>query len=177
MGYAGGSKEQPSYHSMGDHTESLQVIFDPSKVTYEELLAIFWSARDHSRQAWSRQYWNICFYHNEEQRKAAEAASLQMANRTGRKVQTPLMAAGTFWPAEDYHQKYRLRGESSLATEIKSYFADELSFAKSTAAARINGYLAGYGSAKELEDNLSKLGLSKDGQRLLERRHKTYRKY
>ena len=162
---------------MGDHTESLQVVFDPSIVTYENLLTVFWSARDHSRQAWSRQYWNICFYHNEQQRKTAEAASLELANKTGRKVRTPLMAAGTFWPAEDYHQKYRLRGESSLAAEIKSYFSDEQSFAKSTAAARINGYLAGYGSAKEFQENLNKLGLSEDAQLLLERRHKTYRKY
>ena len=153
----------------------MQVVFDPKVVSYEDLLDVFWSWRDHSRQSWSRQYWNICFYENEKQKTAAEAARKNWSARTGRTPQTPLMPAGKFWPAEDYHQKYRLRGETSLATELKAYFPDELSFAKSTATARINGYLAGYGSAKQLESDIAQLGLSENGQRTLEMRHKTYR--
>ncbi|MGB5616246.1 MAG: peptide-methionine (S)-S-oxide reductase, partial [Desulfobacterales bacterium] len=72
MGYAGGTKEAPTYHSLGDHTETIQIDYDPSQVSYNDLLDIFWQNHDPSSRAWSKQYMAAVFYHTDEQKKLAE---------------------------------------------------------------------------------------------------------
>ena len=76
--------------------------------------------------------------------------------------------------AEDYHQKYRLRGENTLFKDLKKRFPQDSNFTRSTAAARINGYLAGYGSKSQLEKELPVLGLGDPSQQLLRSRHGTF---
>jgi hypothetical protein len=83
-------------------------------------------------------------------------------------VRTEIAPLTTFWIAEDYHQKYRLR-QSPLADELHAIYPDEADFVASTAAARINGWLDGYGDPKQLERDIARLGLSDDGQKLLRR--------
>ena len=72
MGYAGGKKSNPTYHDLGDHTETLQIDFDPDVITYDELLEIFWASHNPGRKSWSRQYMAAVFYHNHKQKKAIE---------------------------------------------------------------------------------------------------------
>ncbi|MEJ2315296.1 MAG: peptide-methionine (S)-S-oxide reductase [Nitrospirota bacterium] len=71
MGYAGGRKGNPTYHSLGDHSEAIQIDYDPEKVSYEELLRVFWGGHDPGSQSWSRQYRNILFYHDPKQKELA----------------------------------------------------------------------------------------------------------
>lgn len=79
------------------------------------------------------------------------------------------MPAGTFWPAEDYHQKYHLRGQPLLLRELQAIYPNEADFVRSTAAARINGYLGGNGTLAQLEGELPLLGLTPEaGRRLRE---------
>ena len=82
VGYCGGSKPNPTYRSMGDHAETIQIDFDPTRITYEQLLELFWTSHNPCRSAWSRQYMSAIFYEGEQQRAAID--------ETRRKfVQTP----------------------------------------------------------------------------------------
>jgi hypothetical protein len=104
------------------------------------------------------------FYHNEEQ----EALAIQTRNEVGaelkRQVQTTIAPASTFYTAEDYHQKYNLRSRKAIAAELMAIYPDVEDLVDSTAATRVNGYLGGFGSRTQLEDELGDLGLSSSSQ-------------
>ena len=72
-----------------------------------------------------------------------------------------------FWRAEDYHQKYRLRGVNDLMAEFGSMFPDVRSFVDSTASARVNGYVGGNGTLTQVQETVGRLGLSEAGQEKL----------
>ena len=163
VGYCGGSTEAPTYRSIGDHAETIQIDFDPKRISYEQLLELFWTTHNSCRSAWSRQYMSAVFYSNEAQREAIEATREQFV-KTPDQVQTEIVPLVKFWIAEDYHQKYRLRHEGPLDDELHAIYPDEADYVNSTAAARVNGYLDGYGSNEQLEREIAKLGLSLEGQ-------------
>ena len=118
VGYAGGSKKNPTYEEVctetTGHMESIQVTFDPSQISYPQILEIFWRQIDPTDAAGQfcdkgESYRSAIFYHDETQRKQAEEskATLEKSGRYGgKKIATPIIAAGDFWPAEDYHQSY-----------------------------------------------------------------------
>jgi peptide-methionine (S)-S-oxide reductase len=117
-GFAGGQLKNPTYEqvSMGStgHAESVQVIYDPRKVTYAQLLDTFWhniDPLDGGGQFCDRgnQYRSAIFYGNEEEHKAAEESKARVQARLGRPVQTQIVPAGAFYPAEEYHQDFYLR--------------------------------------------------------------------
>ena len=80
VGYAGGAKENPTYHNLGDHTETLQIDYDSSKISYEKLLELFWEEHDPTSRSWSRQYKAVVFYHDEEQKRLAIAGRDRAGN-------------------------------------------------------------------------------------------------
>ena len=92
-----------------------------------------------------------------------------MAAQLGRQVHTVIEAASTFYPAEDYHQKFRLQQDPVLTAEYDALYPDMKDFMNSTAVGRVNGYLGGYGSSAQLKKEIDSLGLSPEGRkRLLE---------
>jgi len=116
-GYTGGNKLNPSYEQVSSgttgHAEAVQVVYDPKKVGYEKLLDVFWHNVDPTvtnRQFCDTgtQYRTAIFYHDEAQRKAAEAslAALQKSKPFKDPIVTPIQMAGPFYPAEDYHQNF-----------------------------------------------------------------------
>lgn len=167
VGYSGGSKASPTYKSLGDHTETIQIDFDPTKITYEQILNIFWNSHDPSGWSWSKQYRNVVFYHNEEQKRSAEKTRNRMAKQTGKKVSTEIKPASTFYLAEDYHQKFRLQQDHLLSAEYDAIYPDIKDFVDSTAISRVNGYLGGYGNSAQLRKEIKSLGLSEAGQKRL----------
>ena len=169
VGYCGGSTKSPTYRSIGDHAETIQIDFDPKRISYEQLLELFWTTHNPCRNAWSRQYMSAVFYENEEQREAIDATRHKFVKMPDQ-VQTEIARLETFWIAEDYHQKYRLRHEGLIDEELHAIYPNEPDFVNSTAAARLNGYLDGHGTSKQLEAEIAKLGLSDEGQALL-RKH------
>lgn len=168
VGYAGGSTPDPTYEDIGDHTEAVEVEFDPSRLGYRELLAVFWSEHDPSHRSFSRQYRAAVFWSGEEQRRLAEASRDETARRSGRKIETSLEPLRSFTPAEDYHQKYYLRSERRIAAALRRIYPGEREFAASTAAARINGYLGGHGGPARLAGEIDSLGLSGEARAALE---------
>jgi methionine-S-sulfoxide reductase len=167
VGYAGGSTEDPTYHHLGDHSETVQIDYDPTVISYEELLDVFWGNHDPTGRPWSRQYQAFVFYHSDEQRRLAEETRDRVAERLRREVRTEVVPFSTFYLAEAYHQKYRLRQAPGIANEFRAMYPDDEDLVRSTAAARVNGYLGSNGSCEQLEEELSGLGLSASGRQNL----------
>ena len=117
VGYMGGHTEGPTYGDVCSgstgHAETVQVIYDPLKLSYEKLLETFWNKHDpttKNRQGpdIGSQYRSIIFYHNEEQKKLAVKSKekLEASGRYKGPIVTEIIPAPTFYPAEDYHQQY-----------------------------------------------------------------------
>lgn len=156
----------PTYRSMGDHAETIQVDFDPKQISYEHLLELFWTSHNPCRSAWSRQYMSAVFYHDEDQLRAIENTRRQFV-KNPEQVQTEIAPMTKFWLAENYHQKYRLRHAAAIDKELHAIYPDEIDYVNSTAAARLNGFLDRYGEPEQLEQVIEKLGLSATAQDLL----------
>ena len=169
VGYSGGEMLYPTYRSMGDHSESIQIDYDPARISYEELLDVFWKNHDPTHRPWRRQYMSAIFYHNDKQHQLALETMAREEKRRKKKIHTAILPSGKFYLAEDYHQKYQLQHHRELMTEFKTMFPRPIDFINSTAAARVNGYVSGYGTAEAVEANIGDLGLSVAGsKRLLE---------
>jgi peptide-methionine (S)-S-oxide reductase len=125
-GYAGGSKSNPSYREVGTgrtgHAESVQVIYDPARISYKGLLDIYWhhidpltlnaAFCDHGPQ-----YRSIIFYRDAEQQRLAEASkrALDQSGRFPTPIVTAIQPATAFYPAEEYHQQYYKKNPASYA--------------------------------------------------------------
>ncbi len=121
---------------------------------------MFWGSDNHCAQAWSRQYMSAVFYANDEQQRLALQTRDRAAQRAGRPITTEVLPLQTFYLAEGYHQKYRLRGRREFMREFQAMYPNEADFVNSTAAARVNGFLGGEGSAELLDKEIDSYGLS-----------------
>ncbi len=126
VGYTGGTVANPTYHNVctgrTGHAEAVRLTYDPAKVTYEQLLDVFWKIHDPTqlnRQGpdVGSQYRSAIFFHDAEQEEAARAslAKLDTSGRFRRPIVTEISPAGTFWRAEDYHQRYHEKQGGSCA--------------------------------------------------------------
>jgi len=117
VGYTGGHTKDPSYHEVGaggtGHAESIEVEYDPSKVSYDKLLEVFWAnvdPTDASGQFCDKgdQYRSAIFYHDQAQKQAAEKSKTEAAKRlkVPGPIVTEIVPASTFYRGEDYHQSY-----------------------------------------------------------------------
>ncbi len=116
-GYTGGHKVNPTYEEVSSgttgHVEAVRVIYDPSKITYEELLDVFWKQIDPTDAGGQfvdrgSQYRTAIFYHTPQQKAAAEKSkdALEKSGRFKKPIATMIIPASEFYPAEDYHQDY-----------------------------------------------------------------------
>ncbi len=117
VGYSGGTLKNPTYKdvcsSETGHAEVVEIGYDPSIVSYEELINIFWNIHDPTslnRQGWDigTQYRSVIFYHNEEQKKTALLAksTLEKAGKYKKQIVTEIKPVSEFFIAEEYHQRY-----------------------------------------------------------------------
>jgi len=167
VGYAGGQTDDPTYSSIGDHTETVQVDYDPERITYAQLLDIFWKSHRPTKQSWSRQYMNAVFYQNEQQRRLSMASKTAVEKKIGRTVKTEVVPLQSFTMAEDYHQKYILKRYYDLKNEMSRIYPRHQEFVDSTAVARLNGYAGGNGTKDQLSWEIESLGLSAEGKKAL----------
>jgi peptide-methionine (S)-S-oxide reductase len=117
VGYTGGTLSNPSYKDVctdrTGHAEAVEVEYDPSKLSYDKLLDVFWENHDPTqlnRQGpdWGTQYRSAIFFTSPEQEPAAKASKerLEKSGRYGKPIVTQIVPASTFYAAEDYHQQY-----------------------------------------------------------------------
>jgi peptide-methionine (S)-S-oxide reductase len=130
VGYEGGTLENPSYEDvcshMTGHAEVVEVTYDPERISYDDLLEVFWRKHDPTqlnRQGWDigDQYRSVIFFHDDEQREAAERSAEQEQGRHSRPVVTLVEPAQTFYVAEDYHQQYlEKRGQATCTPALRT---------------------------------------------------------
>lgn len=117
VGYTGGRKKNPTYKEVSSgatgHAEAIEIIYDPAKTSYDELLDVFWHNIDPTTLNGQfadkgTQYRTAIFYHSEEQKRLALASkeSLEKSGKFLKPIVTEIVPAAEFYPAEDYHQKY-----------------------------------------------------------------------
>ncbi len=131
VGYMGGHTENPSYPQVctdqTGHAEVVQVTYDPAMLSYEKLLEVFWHSHNPTlvnRQGpdVGSQYRSVIFYYDDEQKNSAEQskATLTAENKYAKPIVTEIIPAATFYPAEEYHQKYlQKKGLSSCHVDFE----------------------------------------------------------
>ena len=128
VGYSGGTLENPTYEDVCSHTtghaEVVEVTYDPERVSYEQLLEVFWRKHDPTqlnRQGWDigDQYRSVVFFHDREQQEAALRSKAQEQASWSAPIVTHIEPAETFYEAEDYHQQYlEKRGRASCTPAL-----------------------------------------------------------
>jgi peptide-methionine (S)-S-oxide reductase len=130
VGYTGGNSVNPTYHDVctdrTGHAEAVEIEYEPTKISYDQLLNVFWENHDPTqlnRQGpdWGTQYRSVVFFHSPEQETAAKESkkTLEESGRFNKPVVTQIVPATTFYEAEDYHQQY-LEKRGLAACHIKS---------------------------------------------------------
>ncbi|XP_050303067.1 peptide methionine sulfoxide reductase isoform X2 [Anthonomus grandis grandis] len=157
VGYSGGTTLNPVYRNLGDHTEVIEIDFDPSVTTYKDLLKLFWENHEYGLTTFiKRQYMSLILYHDDEQKHIAELEIKIEAGKRNEKLITEIAPAGPFYPAEDYHQKYRLQKHGWIVEELG--LTPEL-LQTSQVAAKLNGYVAGIGNRADLDRDMRSLAI------------------
>jgi peptide-methionine (S)-S-oxide reductase len=163
VGYCGGTTPAPTYHRLGDHSETVELDYDPRVVSYRDLLAVYFASHTPTHPPFSTQYRSAIFYRTEDEREMAEEAIARTRATVG-SVFVAVEPFATFHSAEDYHQKYTLRRYRDVTEEFRRMLPGERDFVDSTAVARVNGWLNGCGTAEQIALALPLTGLSPKAQ-------------
>ncbi len=141
--------------------------YDPTIVSYKQLLTAFWSGHDATTPADSWQYRSAIFCTTDQQKKLANESKQAEEERLRTSVYTAIEPYTAFYMVEDYHQKYYLRQRSAVVDALYSIYPNPADFRDSTAVARLNGYVGGYGNLETLKKDLDTFGLSESGKQVL----------
>ncbi|KAG8183611.1 hypothetical protein JTE90_025162 [Oedothorax gibbosus] len=157
VGYTSGSSTNPTYRNLSDHTEATEIDYDPTAITYVDLLKLYWKHQDPS-VAHKRQYRMAIFYREEEEKDVATDMKKEIETKVGRQVSTSIEPFTKFYNAEDYHQKYYL--QTHHVKVFKSLGIKQNELRDSPVAAKLNGYVVGENTIESFEEIVGLLGLS-----------------
>jgi len=149
VGYCGGKSTNPSYYDLGGHTETIEMEFDPSKISLEDLLDIFWDCHSPIYNSSDTQYMSAIFYHDPKQKSIAEKSMAERSKKIGRSLFTKILPCNKFTLAEDYHQKFYLRQVDNFM-ELLSLNTDK-ELIDSPVATKLNAYISGRGNYTEIQ--------------------------
>jgi len=141
VGYAGGTSDAPTYHDLGDHSEAVQVEYDPDQLAFEEVVDIAIENHSVRTQPRDRQYQHVLFFESPAERNSIETRLDALAVDD---VQTRVEALDAFHPAETYHQKYHLRSKRAVLSAFEEAGYDATAIRESPAAATLNAEAGGY---------------------------------
>jgi peptide-methionine (S)-S-oxide reductase len=151
----------PSYHRTGDHHESVEVTYDPTRTSYAALLSVFWAAHPAVGPRGPVRTREAVLYGDEAERRQALASRRQVAAIAGERVQTGVLPLGRFWPAERSNQKANLqRLAPDLVRQLAPRFGGRDAFLASRAAARLNAYAGGFAGPEALDEAAAELGVT-----------------
>ncbi len=168
VGYAGGAKSNPTYHSLGDHAEVLRVEFNPAQIAFSQFLDLFWNAHDPSYARSGSQYRAILLCENDQQHAEALTGARAVQRDRGTPVLTEIAVGKPFYAAEDYHQKWKLRRHAQLFDALLDDFDDEAALLRSFAATKLNAAVGGHLSRQQLDALHDQLSLSDAARRALD---------
>ncbi|WP_410771219.1 peptide-methionine (S)-S-oxide reductase MsrA [Fontibacillus sp. BL9] len=155
-GYAGGSTEKPEYRRMGDHSETVQVDYDPGQISYEQILKVFWDNHNpvNINGYKGRQYLSLLLFHNREQELAIQKLISQRIENGHNEPDTEIAPYTAFYPAEERHQKYYLKRFPDAIDKLRQLYPGSHDLESSTIAARLNGLAKGYTSMERIKCEL-----------------------
>lgn len=162
-GYAGGTTPEPDYRRMGDHTEMVQIDYDPGRISYEELLQVFWNHHNpvNINGYKGRQYLSLVLFHGEEQERAIHQVIKHRQDRgPSGKPETEIAPFSVFYPAEERHQKYYLKRFPDALDKLRQLYPTPEMLENSTLAARLNGLAKGYTSLERIRHELEQWPMS-----------------
>ncbi|MDO7908185.1 peptide-methionine (S)-S-oxide reductase MsrA [Paenibacillus sp. JX-17] len=144
-GYAGGTAPAPRYRCLGDHSECVRVEYDPQRLSYEELLELFWNHHQPAviNNYKGRQYRSLILCFDEEQRCTAMEAARRHHSGTDRSA-TEIAMLTEFYPAEERHQKYYLQRRPEYLRKLQSVVPPSCDWWDNTLAARLNAAARGH---------------------------------
>ncbi|PSQ41861.1 peptide methionine sulfoxide reductase [Halobacteriales archaeon SW_7_68_16] len=148
VGYAGGTDDDPTYDAIGDHTEALQVTYDPDRCSFVDLVAVAVDEHDPTGASRKRQYDSILFHHDGEQ-AATIAAALDDLPVDRDAIATRVERLDGFTVAEPYHQKFQLRSKRWITDTFDGAGYDATDVRESPAAAVLNAYAGGHEGASD----------------------------
>jgi peptide-methionine (S)-S-oxide reductase len=167
VGYAGGTTSAPTYDAIGDHIETVRVTYDPDQIEYATLLDRFWKAHDPTRAPFKRQYQPALFPRTDAQAQQAQASAAQVAEHAETAVTTTVIEDASFYRAEAYHQKHKLRRHTELMQAVRPLYPDDETFADAPAVALINGYVGDHRALSRLAEDRPRLGLPSGAEEVL----------
>ena len=149
--------KHPTYQNLGDHTEVVQILYDPCRITFKQLLSLFW--KNHNPSIfYQKQYWSIIFYITEEQKLVAQDFLQLYEKESLATVYTQIIPLEEYYHAESYHQKYTLQTHPWLIVAVNVRSAKEL--IQSQLCTKFNGFLSSYGTHDELLEIARNFGLN-----------------
>lgn len=152
----------PTYHSLGNHTEAIEIDFAPDEISFEEILAMIWSSHNPIGAVRSSQYKSAIWYATDCQKDLILSSIQLLTQKYQRTPTTEVLPLETFFVAEDYHQKYVLQRHDTIMKKFKMYYPDFRDFIDSTAAARLNGFAYGFGSDQLFQQEQDRYGLTSE---------------
>lgn len=159
VGFTGGRLPNPSYSAIGDHVETVEVLYDPKQISYERLLDYFWSHHNAHAQPIFRQYASAIFTVDDSQR--ATAVAVRKRRQSSGTDQEPLLTAvlplERFYPAEAAHQKYYLSADEKLLAALPRQGEDRL---RTRLASKLNAVAGRTGEREQVRTSLVALGLA-----------------
>lgn len=155
-GFTGGTAPSPSYSAIADHVETVEVAFDPEVVSFEDLVNYFWTHHNARAKPIFRQYASAIFTTSQEQAESARRSrELRQEQGGPDPIHTAIIPLETFYPAEEYHQKYYLRQDEKLFALLPGSPRDHTRL-----ATKLNALAGRAGERDELKQSLSELGLT-----------------
>lgn len=168
VGYAGGTSKTPTYRQMGDHTETVQLLFDPLQIRYEDILREFWQNHYPNRDQYKgRQYISLLFYHTEDQRQLIEVVKKEIEKTLGEPIETEIAPFREFTPAEERHQKYYLKRYPNALNQLFEMYPFREQLKNSTFAARLNGFVKGFGTKDSVRKDIAQWNMTDEEKYIL----------
>ncbi|QTD40944.1 peptide-methionine (S)-S-oxide reductase [Sporosarcina sp. Te-1] len=171
VGFAGGTTALPTYRSMGDHTETVEVDFDPKIIPYEDILRYFWRNHYPNRDEYKgRQYISLLRYHGDVQKEAIGRIKREMEIELGELIETDIGPFESFTLAEERHQKYYLKRYPGALEQLHDIFPTPEHLVNSTVAARLNGFVKGFRTRASLLEEVTEWEMSGKDNELIQKK-------
>lgn len=159
---------QPTYKQIGDHTETVEIDFNPAIISYGEILELFWKGHHPNRKNYKgRQYMSLLLYHDKQQKNAIEQKKTALEKELHKEIQTEVSTYRGFTLAEERHQKYFLKRYPDAIKQLTELYPSFTAFNDATLTARLNSFVRGLGTMAGIKNEISQWPVSRQEKEIL----------